>query len=506
MKHHYALSILATILFSAPGFSTAYSVNSLAITNTGSGNSGTLLYCITQANMSVGPHVLSFSVAGTIAINNPSGLLPTITQAVTIDGTTAPGYAGSPVVILDGTGLTNGGGLSVTAANFRIYGIDINNFAYWGLQISGDNADNFIIGASGMGNVIRNNDYYGIQITSADNGKIAFNKIGTDPTGNTCAANLYDGIDLNTGANNDSIYNNQISCNGYNGIQINASNNNVVRGNLIGPLLSSCTGSGYRGVDIEAGSTGNIVGGPLPVHYNKIAGNLYWGIEVKQNGTNNNLLQGNSYSCNDYGAIDVNTGANNGITPPVISVANATTISGTSLPNAIVEVFKSMNTNASLCPSMPLNQGVDYLGAATANGTGNWTLSGSFNGYVTATQRDGALNTSEFSTSVYTGIAGTLANSCNGNVLVGLKEQTEISFSIYPNPASASFFIHSNAVVGPAQITLMNMLGEIVHQQSATASELSAGMEILLTQLVSGIYFVQMEQSGNIHCEKLIVK
>ena len=237
MKKLSTLFIILSIVmvsWSNHTFATTYTVNSLAITNTGIGNNGTLLYCMSQANMSIGPHIINFSVAGTIAINNASALLPTVVQALTIDGTTAPGYEGTPVVIVDGTGLINGGGISVTAANFRMYGIDINNFAYWGLQITGDNADNFIIGASGRGNVIRNNDYYGIQITSADNGRIAYNKIGTDPTGTTCAANLYDGIDLNTGANNDSIINNQISCNGYNGVQIDASNNNVVQGNLVG--------------------------------------------------------------------------------------------------------------------------------------------------------------------------------------------------------------------------------------------------------------------------------
>src|SRR5688572_21528638 len=92
---------------------TTFTVNSLAITNTGVGNSGTLLYCISQANSTIGPHTINFSVAGTIAINNASGLLPSIVVGLTIDGTTAPGYAGTPVVIIDGTGLTNGGCLTV---------------------------------------------------------------------------------------------------------------------------------------------------------------------------------------------------------------------------------------------------------------------------------------------------------------------------------------------------------------------------------------------------------
>src|SRR3989304_1054646 len=100
MKKLYSLVAIAT-LFTLNTQATVFTVTSLANTNT----PGTLFYCISQANMSIGPHTINFSIAGTIAVNTQ---LPTLAQAITIDGTTAPGYSNTPVVMLDGTSMLNG--------------------------------------------------------------------------------------------------------------------------------------------------------------------------------------------------------------------------------------------------------------------------------------------------------------------------------------------------------------------------------------------------------------
>src|SRR5947208_2971374 len=63
------------------------------------GGAGSLRQAILDANAAPGADTIAFSVAGTIQITN--GSLPNITDAVTIDGTTAPGFAGSPVVEID---------------------------------------------------------------------------------------------------------------------------------------------------------------------------------------------------------------------------------------------------------------------------------------------------------------------------------------------------------------------------------------------------------------------
>lgn len=65
-----------------PASATVFDVNSAASTNTGSGTSGTLLYCISQANQSAGPHTINFRVAGTISVSPSS--LPALSKSITM--------------------------------------------------------------------------------------------------------------------------------------------------------------------------------------------------------------------------------------------------------------------------------------------------------------------------------------------------------------------------------------------------------------------------------------
>ena len=502
MKSNYLLIVLIASVLNM-SHAAVFTVNSLANTNTGTGNSGTLLYCINQANLTTGPHTIDFSVAGTISINTSA--LPALTKEITLDGTTAPGYAGVPVVVIDGTGLTGGSGISVTAANVKIYGLEITGFPYSGIQVNGNTSDFFEIGAMGKGNVVRNNGYYGISISAADNGKIVDNKIGTDATGMTCSMNQYDGIDLGSAANNNSILNNQISCNGYNGIQIGGSNFNVIQGNLIGPLMGSCSGNEYRGIDIESGSTGNKVGGALPSDWNKISGNLYWGIEIKDAGSINNLISGNSFSCNPYSAISVNNGGNNNISAPLIVTANASSISGTAQANAIVEIYKSQETKPSMCSnSSPLNQGTDFLGTATASSTGNWTLTGSFDGYVTAIQRDSVDNTSGFSNSIYTGVPGNLINSCSGESIATALAwwETKSWISVYPNPITDYATIQTHQSLQNASCELLNYHGQKV---SETINFEGEKINIQCGNLPAGIYLIRIKEGEKIVGTKKII-
>lgn len=405
------LVLLFSILFTLQSsFATTFTVNSLAATNTGAANSGTLYYCMNIATITPGgPHTIVFSVAGTIPIAMNANVLPNITSSgLMIDGTTAPGYAGVPVVIIDGAGTTSGNGFSISTQFVSILGIDITNSASAGITISAA-ANGFNID----GCVVRNSGSYGISVNGASSGSIQNCKIGVDNTGATCQMNQYDGIDVQGGGSHQ-ILNNHIACNGYNGIQFDSSDDNVVQGNIIGPLMGTCTYNGYRGIDIENGSMGNIIGGTFPGEGNKIAGNEYWGIEVKDVWSIGNVISGNSMVCNVYDAIEIGAGGNNNIVPPVITAANGTSVSGTSGINAVIEVFRAQDATVFGCAGTPLEQGADYLGTVTADGAGNWTMTGTFNGYVTATQRSFAEGTSAFSNAFNTGVVAVWTNGCAG--------------------------------------------------------------------------------------------
>jgi CSLREA domain-containing protein len=62
----------------------------------------TLRAAIEQANASVGHDTITFSIASGAQTIAPAGELPFITDPATIDGTTQPGFAGSPIIVLDG--------------------------------------------------------------------------------------------------------------------------------------------------------------------------------------------------------------------------------------------------------------------------------------------------------------------------------------------------------------------------------------------------------------------
>jgi hypothetical protein len=61
----------------------------------------TLRAAMQEANAHSGADDIRFTVAGTFT---PLTSLPLLSERVTIDATTAPGYGGSPVIIIDGAG------------------------------------------------------------------------------------------------------------------------------------------------------------------------------------------------------------------------------------------------------------------------------------------------------------------------------------------------------------------------------------------------------------------
>ena len=153
----------------------------------------------------------------------PASDLPPITAPVTIDGTTQPGYAGQPVVELDGesSGVVNG--LQIEGASgSTIRGLDINSFSEIG------------------GTVLEGT---GIVVQNATNVVIAGNYLGTNPSGKNPAGN-YIGIQLNdssgiTIGGTTSSDRNVISASGYYGIQIESDGtapaaHNLIEGNYLG--------------------------------------------------------------------------------------------------------------------------------------------------------------------------------------------------------------------------------------------------------------------------------
>ena len=207
---------------------------------------GTLRWAITQANnnntgTSSSPDQIRFAVSGTIDVMGTP--LPALTDIAVIDGTTAPGYAGTPTVILDGTqaGLA-ADGLTLSGGSSTVDALAIINFSGNGIRLDTTGSDAVLASYIGItpGNTAAGNGGNGILIANS--------------TGDTIGG---------SGASAGNV----ISSNGGNGVLITGgANSNTVSGNFIGTDRMGHTGlgNGLDGVMIQ-GSNNNLIGHSDPV-------------------------------------------------------------------------------------------------------------------------------------------------------------------------------------------------------------------------------------------------
>src|SRR5688500_7549020 len=72
------------------------------VTTTGDSGPGSLRQAILDANARSGADTISFGIATGAQTIRPATALPAVTDTVTLDATTQPGYAGTPLITLDG--------------------------------------------------------------------------------------------------------------------------------------------------------------------------------------------------------------------------------------------------------------------------------------------------------------------------------------------------------------------------------------------------------------------
>ncbi|MEZ5658197.1 MAG: DUF4347 domain-containing protein [Burkholderiaceae bacterium] len=259
------------------------------VTNTNATGAGSLRQAITDANLNSGTDTIQFSIAGagphTIT---PTSALPIISEAVIIDGTSEPDYAGTPVIELDGSGAGAGARgleLSATAAGSTIRGLIIHNFSSHGIGIN----------------------------VGADGNTIAGNWIGLDADGNTVAANDGNGINIESAGNTlggtDPGDRNVIAGNLGNGVRLTGSDNLVI-GNYVGTNAAGTAGvgNGVAGVQIEGGSN-NRIGGTLDAERNVISGNTGIGIQINGATIDGTVIQKNFIGTNASGTAAISNGA-----------------------------------------------------------------------------------------------------------------------------------------------------------------------------------------------------
>ncbi len=318
--------------------------NYYSVTSTADAGAGSLREAIENVDAN--------GVAATIALAIGTGQqtidllspLPAITAAVTIDGTTQPGYSGTPLIELDGAGAgTGSNGLTITGNDVTVKGLIISGFAGDGIEVTGNDAliescyigtdftgtkamgnggagvaviggaTNTTIGGTtaGAGNVISANAGDGVDDIGANRSLIAGNWIGTNALGTAALANTGDGVYValsssvtiggtSVGAGN------LISGNNANGVEINDSSSTLVEGNLIGldQTGTRAIGNHGAGVLIDDGSVSNSIGAPVAGGRNFISGNAE-GVMVTGSSTMGTVVAGNLIGTNIEGTAAV---------------------------------------------------------------------------------------------------------------------------------------------------------------------------------------------------------
>ncbi|HEV3118923.1 MAG TPA: hypothetical protein VGY58_17860, partial [Gemmataceae bacterium] len=331
------------------------------VTNTNDSGVGTLRQAILDSNANpTGPNSIIFNIGSGLQTITPTSALPAIqTNAVMIDGTTQPGFAGSPLIELNGVTALSGDplarGLMVRVNNSLIRGLIINRFEV-GIDAAFSHSTTVVgnyVGTDSTGLLARGNTFAGVYLqdsngstiggtTSADRNIISGNAApgvefnGLDSPGTVIEGNYIGlGSDGTTSvANTNGVFigfansvtigglsagaGNVISGNSFLGVDIGGSpggvglaDNNVVEGNLIGTdftgTLAAPNSAG--GVFIGYGASNNTVGGPTGTARNIISGNGGFGVEIYQDPpqtpapptTHNNTVQGNYIGTNQAG-------------------------------------------------------------------------------------------------------------------------------------------------------------------------------------------------------------
>ena len=311
------------------------------VTSTADSGPGTLREAVHWANGNFGG-TISFNLTNdtVIPLTRP---LPDLTgMGVTIDGTTQPGFAGTPIVEICGTNvLDDSAGLWIFGNDNVVRGLSFTGFpldALWvsgpfainnriencyiglrpdgstvlpngrtGVAVFGGAQDNIIGGASAsQRNVISGNRGSGVYLGDSTTGgnRVRNNRIGLNAAGKAARGNEGEGVAVN-GATDTRIERNVISGNTYRGIALTAGASlSEIKNNLIGTDADGAFSitNGFEGVALFDGAHHNLLGGLTYDGANFISGNAGSGIYLGGPDTSGNVVVGNFIGTDLLGA------------------------------------------------------------------------------------------------------------------------------------------------------------------------------------------------------------
>ena len=210
-------------------------LTTFTVTTTADSGTGSLRAAITAADAAGGTSTIAFNIAGsgvhTIGVKT---VLPTITANVTIDGSTQPGYSGSPLIVLTPSlSFTDNGLTFSSVTGGGVNAMDIGGFNQNAIEL--DFSSHITI----------SNNYIGVQPDGVSSNRILLHDINLNDTANsTISSNLLeraggDGIDGAAGSTGIVVTGNTIS-NDSVGISI-LSNFTIGGSGGLGNTITNCT-------------------------------------------------------------------------------------------------------------------------------------------------------------------------------------------------------------------------------------------------------------------------
>ena len=363
------------------------------VTNTNNAGSGSLRQAITDANNHTGADVIQFKIGSGAKTISPTSQLPTVNGPTVIDGSTQPGFAGKPLIEINGASAGGAEGLKLTGGSSTVKSLVINRFSNSGIMIMGKGGNKIVgcyIGTDKTGATALANKAHGIFVQSDNNtiggttaaernilsgnikagvflysaaahhNKVLGNYAGTDVTGTKAIKNL-NGVHVNGGKYNTiggttAGSRNVLSGNIHDGALINSTgaNYNTVLGNYIGTNAAGTAklGNGWYGVEISQAN--NVVGGTVTGARNVISANGYAGVVMYLTTGVNNRVEGNFIGTDYTGTkdlgnvgcgVDITNGAKNNIVGGSTAAAR-NVISGNDLSG--VGIYNSSSYNSVL--------------------------------------------------------------------------------------------------------------------------------------------------------------
>lgn len=336
-RRHWLLPIVAAALLHAvPAAATTYTVS-----NTNDSGPGSLRQAILDANAHMGTDTIWLIIGSGSQTITPLTQLPDVTDPVLIDGWVQPGFAGTPLIRIDGNNFSGTeSGLRIYAGPTTLRGMIFTRF-YTGVSVGGGDGitfrgcyfgttgsaagignhtgmrlvqgTNITLGGAlaGDGNVISGNDSQGVYVDPTVSGlTLKGNRIGTNAAGTAALGN--GSMGFRSFASNVTIggataaERNLFSGNGNDGLIIESvSTGVVIRGNYFGLDAGGTLDLGNAGTGITDYGAGTIIGGTNAGEGNVASGNGYYGIGL---GGQNTSVLGNRIGTNAAGTAAIGNG------------------------------------------------------------------------------------------------------------------------------------------------------------------------------------------------------